>query len=55
MDLEPEDERDPAITEEVRALLRPRARGWLVLTVGLALLLALAALGASHTALGALW
>jgi hypothetical protein len=55
MATEHEDDRDPALTEEVRALLNPRARASLVLTVALAVALVLAALIASRTVLAALW
>jgi hypothetical protein len=52
---EHEDDSEPALTDEVRALLNPRARAWLVLTVVLAVALVLAALLASRTVLSALW
>lgn len=55
MAAEPEEDKELALTDEVRALLRPRARASLVLTVVLAVLLVVAALVASRSVLAALW
>ncbi len=52
---EHDDDTNPALTDELRAILAPRARASLWLTVALALGLGLAALFASRTVLAALW
>ncbi|HYO56190.1 hypothetical protein [Archangium sp.] len=49
------EEEDPALTEELRAVMRPRS-GWpLIVLVLLAMALAVLALVASRTALSGLW
>ncbi|QRN95160.1 hypothetical protein JRI60_39710 [Archangium violaceum] len=55
MRTEHDDEKDPALTEEIRAILHPRARLTMWLTVTLALGLGAAAWLASRTLLAALW
>ncbi|HEX8699911.1 MAG TPA: hypothetical protein VF815_13795 [Myxococcaceae bacterium] len=52
---DPRDELDPALTDELRAIMRPRARHWLWLTVALVLSLGVGAWLASRTVLSALW
>ena len=50
-----DDELDPALTDELRAVMFPRARTGLWLTVALVLGLAVAAWWASRTVLATLW
>jgi hypothetical protein len=50
-----DDELDPALTDELRAAMFPRARAGLWLTLALVLGLAVAAWLASRTVLAALW
>lgn len=54
-DMRRDDELDPALTDELRAVMFPRARAGLWLTVALVLGLAVAAWLASRTVLSALW
>jgi uncharacterized integral membrane protein len=51
----PEEDEDPTLTEELRAVMRPRAGKWLALLVLLAVLLGVLALMASRSVLAALW
>ncbi|WP_257454688.1 hypothetical protein [Archangium lipolyticum] len=50
-----DDEKDPALTEEIRAILHPRARTMMWLTLTLTLGLGAAAWLASRTVLAVLW
>jgi hypothetical protein len=50
-----EEEEDPALTEELRAVMRPRPRWSLLVLVLLAVALAVLALVASRTVLSGLW
>ena len=50
-----EEEKDPALTEELRALMRPRSRWPLVVLVLLAVTLTVLALVASRTVFSGLW
>ncbi len=51
----PEEEEDPTLTEELRAVMRPRSGKWLVLLVLLAVMLGVLVLVASRTVLAGLW
>jgi hypothetical protein len=50
-----EEEEEPALTEELRALMRPRSRGLLAWLVLLALGLAVLGFVASRTVLAGVW
>jgi hypothetical protein len=50
-----EEEEDPALTEELRTVMRSRPRWSLLVLVLLAVVLAVLALVASRTALSGLW